>query len=171
MFVRIPGFRQDKSDPPSIIPRRRASPAPDSYLRPVQIRPSRRLWRTQLAVHLLLSLSLLWALLPWLSVDWYYSLWLISSWLVLAGNARFLWRKHLLSDGQLSFGQTGWQWRAKDGVKDFELVDDVVVWPNLVILPFRENGRRTTLVLLPDSVAADDLRRLRVWLRTVLPRV
>ena len=37
----------------------------------------------------------------------------------------------------------------------------------IVILNFQlEDGRRRSLTLLPDSVDSDDLRRLRVWLRT-----
>ncbi len=39
--------------------------------------------------------------------------------------------------------------------------------PLIVILNFRlENGRRRSLTLLPDTVAGDELRRLRSWLLT-----
>lgn len=38
----------------------------------------------------------------------------------------------------------------------------------LTVMQFKqENGRQASVVLLPDSVAADDYRRLRVWLRWV----
>lgn len=171
MFVRIPGLRQDQSDPPSHILDRRAPARPDTHLHPVLVTPSRILWRLQLGTHFLLALAFFWALLPWLAQGWYFPVWLIGIWIGLAGNAVYLWRKRVSSAGQLSYGNTGWQWRAKDGVKGFELVGDAVVWSSLVILPFRANGRSATLVLLPDSLAADDLRRLRVWLRTRLPRI
>ncbi len=39
--------------------------------------------------------------------------------------------------------------------------------PYLLILNFRlDNGHARTLLLLPDALAAEELRRVRVWLRT-----
>ncbi len=42
-------------------------------------------------------------------------------------------------------------------------------WLTVVILG-ASGGRRRSLVLLPDAAAAEDLRRLRVWLRWRLAR-
>lgn len=43
-----------------------------------------------------------------------------------------------------------------------------LVTATLTVVEFRlANGRRLPLVLLPDSLSADDYRRLRVWLRWV----
>lgn len=40
----------------------------------------------------------------------------------------------------------------------------------LIVLILRANGRLRSLVLLPDAAAAEELRRLRVWLRWRLSR-
>ena len=40
------------------------------------------------------------------------------------------------------------------------------VWPSLIVLGIKQSGRsRKWIVLMRDSAPADDLRRLRVWLR------
>lgn len=48
-----------------------------------------------------------------------------------------------------------------------QVLADSRVNPLLTIINLRrdDNGRRVSLVLLPDSAHADDLRALRVWLR------
>ena len=38
------------------------------------------------------------------------------------------------------------------------------VFPWMILLVIREEGKRHPLVLLADSTSGDDLRRLRVWL-------
>lgn len=50
---------------------------------------------------------------------------------------------------------------------DAEVLDDTLVTPLLIVLRYRSavDRRTRTQVLLPDSAAADDLRRLRVSLR------
>lgn len=40
-----------------------------------------------------------------------------------------------------------------------------LIHPWLVILPVRNASMRKTLLLFPDTACADDLRRLRVWLK------
>lgn len=172
MFALIPGFSRNKSEP-STSNNQRVNTARRIYLEPIQIHASRLLWRAQLTVHLLFAVLLLWVLLPWLFFSWRYTGLLAGGWMLLAGSARFIWQRRLMSTGVLSFGQTGWQWRDREGVSDLELTDDVVAWPGLILLSFKERQRRCKkiLALLPDSLAADDLRRLRVWLRTVLPRI
>lgn len=45
-----------------------------------------------------------------------------------------------------------------------------LVTATLTVIEFKQaNGRPLSLVLLPDSIAADDYRRLRIWLRWVKP--
>ena len=60
----------------------------------------------------------------------------------------------------------GARWR--DGRGQWQ---DAVILPGsyvsrlLIVVILGAGGRRRSLVLLPDAAAADDLRRLRVWLR------
>ena len=45
-----------------------------------------------------------------------------------------------------------------------------LVTATLTVVEFKQaDGKRLALVLLPDSLAADDYRRLRIWLRWVKP--
>jgi toxin CptA len=46
------------------------------------------------------------------------------------------------------------------------ILSENTVLPGLVVLVLRLDGRRRTLVLLPDGVEGDGFRRLRVWLAT-----
>ncbi len=49
-------------------------------------------------------------------------------------------------------------------------IEQAMVTTTLTVIQFkRESGRRVALALLPDSMDADDYRRLRVWLRWVKP--
>ena len=48
-----------------------------------------------------------------------------------------------------------------------QLMEAFITAPLTVIRFRQENGRLATVVLLPDSVAAKEYRRLRVWLRWV----
>jgi len=61
------------------------------------------------------------------------------------------------------------QWRlvtAGGAEHSAELQGDSYVHPWLIILNFRLNKARTSVVLFPDSLHAEDFRRLRVRLRT-----
>ncbi|MDP2431325.1 MAG: hypothetical protein Q8O33_04790 [Pseudomonadota bacterium] len=49
--------------------------------------------------------------------------------------------------------------------KPLELRPDSVVLAGLIVLRWREDGRRHSLALPPDALPGDDHRRLRVWLR------
>lgn len=46
-----------------------------------------------------------------------------------------------------------------------QVLPDSVAWPWLIVLRWRENGRRHSLPLPPDALSEDEHRRLRVWLR------
>lgn len=45
------------------------------------------------------------------------------------------------------------------------VLPDSVALPWLIVLRWRENGRRHSLPLPPDALSDDEHRRLRVWLR------
>ena len=63
-------------------------------------------------------------------------------------------------DGRLQSQDAGQGWR------DVEVLGDSVVSPGLTVVRYRFSGAGVrTLVLLPDSAPAEDLRRLRVSLR------
>lgn len=76
-------------------------------------------------------------------------------------QARLSCVMRVAADGQLQCiaGDGGWC--------DAEVLDDTLVSPLLIVLRYRSaaDPRTRTQVLLPDSAAADDLRRLRVSLR------
>ena len=75
-------------------------------------------------------------------------------------RARFREVLRLAVDGQLQCQDGQGEWR------EVEVLGDSFVATGLIVLRYREAGRRVrTLTLLPDSADADDLRRLRVSLR------
>ena len=53
------------------------------------------------------------------------------------------------------------------GWSEFEVLGTTYVTPYLTVLNLRRPGERRTrhVTLLPDSLHADDFRKLRVWLR------
>ena len=51
-----------------------------------------------------------------------------------------------------------------------ELLSGSVLHPWLTVLPLRLEGKTHTLILLPDSIKAEDFRRLRVFLGTLARR-
>lgn len=68
----------------------------------------------------------------------------------------------------LAFTERGWSLTDDRGEHELDLVDEAVVWSWLIVLRYREKTRRSriNLVLLSDSATAQELRRLRVWVRT-----
>ncbi len=67
-------------------------------------------------------------------------------------------RRLVLEQGRLRLLVDGRQHRVEVG-------KSTLVHPWLVILPVRNACFRSTLLLFPDTANADDLRRLRVWLK------
>jgi hypothetical protein len=120
-----------------------------------------------------LGLLLFWALAPWLFTHWFWLFVLCSGLCGLVASVLYLGGKRRESAGVLSLTETGWRWRANNSCSELVLKGELVVWPGLIILPFKERfgQRRKILVLLSDSGAPADLRHLRVWLRTLLPRL
>ena len=52
-----------------------------------------------------------------------------------------------------------------EGYLAARLLPGATAYPRLVVMVLESNGVRYRLVLWPDSATADELRRLRVWLR------
>ena len=75
-------------------------------------------------------------------------------------RARFREVLRVAANGQLHCLDEQGEWR------EVEVLGDSFIATGLIVLRYREAGRRVrTLTLLPDSADADDLRRLRVSLR------
>ncbi|NWG87157.1 MAG: hypothetical protein HXY26_06535 [Hydrogenophilaceae bacterium] len=121
------------------------------------IHASRRLHRLLLALHGLAALSLMLAAIEW-------PLQLAGSGLVAASA---LWtlrqrppvRLRCLADGDLFMADEMAGWRP------VELQAGSLVSPMCTVLRLRIDGRSRSVVVLADSLAAEDFRRLRVWLR------
>ena len=93
----------------------------------------------------------------------------------IAAGISFAWVWHLaraLQRGRsalrtLELNDTGGA-RSQDGLghwQETEILPGSYVSGWLIVLILGAGGRRRSLVLLPDAAAAEDLRRLRVWLR------
>ena len=123
----------------------------------VPLRPSRQLLVIQSLAHLAAAGAVLAGNLP---------LWLAAVLLLLTG-ASLAHLRHPLPVASLILGGDG----------DIEIVgvdgtaSEAVVHPHtlvlsfLVVLLYRSQGRLRFLTLLGDSLAAEDFRRLRLWLR------
>ena len=112
--------------------------------------------RLALALHLAALAALLLARLP--PFVWAAGLALLAVSLALSTRRPDLPRLRCKSDGRLEIWRDG-GWRAA------QLLPDSVALPWLIVLRWRENGRRHRLLLPPDTLRGDEHRRLRVWLR------
>jgi len=83
------------------------------------------------------------------------------------------WRWQARQQGILLW-RDGWQWLAGDHSARIVDLRRAVIWPALVVLSFRDTAasddrwwrrRNLTLSLCRDSLTADDMRRLRAYLR------
>jgi toxin CptA len=65
------------------------------------------------------------------------------------------------SDNMLSVQTCRGEW------SECEVLGNTYVTPYLTVLNLRQSGRRANrrIVILPDSIDAEDFRKLRVWLR------
>lgn len=87
--------------------------------------------------------------------------------MMVAGLGAWAWRRappgtrlRIAADGRLQCLDDAAEWR------DAEILGDSFVSTALIVLRYRPAGGQVrALTLLPDSAAADDLRRLRVSLR------
>ena len=135
--------------------------APSLKLEP---RLSRRLLLSGGVSHVLAGVAVVVSSIPWwvqggcvvgiiLSLVWF------SYGYGYAKGRRFITRIEWL-DGR-------WRLETGDGSVHHGQVTGGYAHPLIVIVNFRlDNGGRRSLTLLPDAADSDDLRRLRVWLRT-----
>lgn len=97
-------------------------------------------------------------------------IWQIAATAVLTGSAIHYFRR-LRKDGitALEADDSGYRLLDRGAWLDVQM-RHALVTATLTVVEFKQTkGRRLSLVLLPDSLAADDYRRLRVWLRWVKP--
>ncbi len=124
----------------------------------IALRPSRRLQILWLALYVGVCLILL--LLPMPAL---VRLALLLVWGLLAWRAYLGWRR-LCGIRALHIYDERLRVSAGEQSLAVELRGAPLNVPGLVILPLKSHSQVWQLVLLGDSAAADDLRRLRVWL-------
>jgi toxin CptA len=123
----------------------------------VSIQPSRRLLLIQSLAHVAAASAVLTATL---------SSWLAAVLLLLIGASLACLRRTLPVEGLVLRGDGGLEIVGADGT-----ASEVVVHPHtlvlsfLVVLLYRQGGRLRSLTVLADSLAAEDFRQLRLWLR------
>lgn len=168
MFAKIPGLK--KADPSARAPIARLAPLP--RLAPLSLRASQGLWRAQLAMHLLMVLFLILSLFPHLRTQPGWVLFGLGGITMILVSVYQCWKSFSVPPRQLTFNESGWSLSEAGQRHYLEWEGEALVWGWLIILRFREKptSRRINLVLLPDSASVDDLRRLRVWLRTLAGR-
>jgi toxin CptA len=130
-----------------------------TLMREIELKPSRRLGLLLAGMLLLALAAVTLAALPG-------SLQLALG-MMVTGMGGWGWRRarpraclRMAADGRLQCLDDPAEWR------DAEILGDSLVSTALIVLRYRTAGGHVrTLTLLPDSAAADDLRRLRVSLR------
>lgn len=129
-------------------------------MREIELKPSRRLGLLQLGMAALALAAIGLAALP-LGMGLVFGATVIGLLAWEWRQTRHVHRLRLAADGRLQCldGQGAWC--------DAEVLGDSLASPALIVLRYRtaERRRARSLVLLPDSAAADDLRRLRASLR------
>ncbi len=123
----------------------------------ISVKPSRHLWVIQSAAHLAAAAAALASgLPPWLAA---ILLLLVGASLARMRRMSPIERLLLRGDGQLETVGT-------DGAAGIARVHPhTLVLPFLVVLVYRQEGRVRSLAMLGDSLAAEDFRQLRLWLR------
>ena len=123
----------------------------------VSIKPSRRLLVIQSAVHVLAIASVLASTLP----SWLGAVLLLS---IAASLARL--RRRLPVENLVLHGDGRLETVGTDGtVSEALLHPHTLVLSFLVVLRYRQQGRPNSVTLLGDSLAPEDFRQLRLWLR------
>lgn len=139
-------------------------------LAPVIIKPSQILWRIELVFYCSILCAASIALFPFFLTAFY---WLII-WLVFVVLIVFVLRERLraqkLPSFTLSVQKKVWRLQYSTNEMTATPFDEILLWEGIIILPLREilSGRKYRIVILADSMKAEDWRHLRVWLRTAL---
>lgn len=128
--------------------------------------------------YFLFTVSLLFAFYPYILEQ---PVWVLGLILSVAG----LWvvyRREMANDlvGALGFTDNSWVFEQVGRRYQLELAGEVVCWPWIIILPFREaisgeriSGEATSrkmlrLLIFNDTLGKEDNARLRAWLRACL---
>mgnify|MGYP005838836333 CR=1 FL=1 len=139
------------------------------FLTPFCFRPSPRLAFVHRALTSLLALLALLGLAPRLGEQPLWGLALIGFWGLLGYQEWRLRRARARSPDRFGLNDGRWWLGFGDSVEWARLEGEVLLWSRLVVLPFKlDSGVSCTLVCCRDSLLADDLRRLRVWLHSEL---
>ena len=134
----------------------------------ITIFPSRYLWRMQCAVYSAMLAFAFIALFPFFLAAFYWVLvWLTFA--VFVGIAiRKSWRAKCAEPVQLEIKLDNWQLKTRKGEFAVAPGHTLLLWSWVIVIPLREMFSRNQhyLIVLPDSLAKEDWRRLRVWLMT-----
>ena len=123
----------------------------------IHLKPSRRLLAIQLAAHGIAAASVLLSSIPgWMAA---LTLVLVGYSLARLRAARFPVRLILRDQGQ--FATVG----AGDTATEALVHPQTVVMAALIVLLYRQEGHVRSLTLASDSLAPEDARQLRLWLR------
>ena len=123
----------------------------------VSLKPSRRLLVIQSAAHVLAVAAVLASAVP----SWLAAVLLLMIGASLARLRRTLPVGHLVLHGDGRLETVG-----ADGTVSEALVHPhTLVLSFLVVLLYRQQGRANAVTLLGDSLAPEDFRQLRLWLR------
>jgi len=114
---------------------------------------------------MLLSASV--AIFPFMLTAFYWPILWLGFVLLIVFTLRSAQRAKNAAPQRLSVTQHVWRLQASEGELQVELCDEILLWAGVIIVPVREtaSGRKHRIVALSDSMAAEDWRRLRVWLR------
>ncbi len=123
----------------------------------VAIKPSRRLLVIQSAAHVAAVAAVLASTVP----PWLAAVLLLSIGASLARLRRTLSAGSLVLHGDGRLETVGADGTASEAV----VHPHTLVLSFLVVLLYRQDGRLRSLALLGDSLAAEDFRQLRLWLR------
>ena len=139
-------------------------------LEPVVISSSLLLYRMEVFIYLFMLLSASVAVFPFVLMNFYWPLLWLAFVLVIIAALRTSQRNKNSPSVTLSVTQKNWYLQTSTGTVAVNPGNEILVWTYLIVLPVAEplSGRKYRLLALPDSMAAEDWRRLRVWLRMEL---
>lgn len=123
----------------------------------IPLRPSRRLLLVQSVAHLSAAGAVLASTIP----SWLMALILLLVGLSLARQRRLPPVAAIVLRGDGAIEIVG----ADATAREAEVHPHTVVLSFLVVLLYRQQGRLRSLTVPDDSLAAEDFRRLRLWLR------